>query len=914
MLTINKLRTEYLENPIGIDARAPRFSWVLGSSRQGVIQENYHVLAASDPGFSDILWDSGVVNSADSVRVRYQGKPLCSGQGVYWKVTVTAGGEKADSETAYFEMGLLEPEDWKAKWINVDIKTDDLDTARPAFYLRKSFSVSKKISRARIYQTAHGLYHFWLNGEKGTHDQFNPGFTSYYHRLQYQTYDITSLLKEGQNVWAVMIGEGWWRGTIGGQFRNNFGYTLDFLGQIVIDYEDGTSEVIGSDENFRKSCGNILLNDMKYGEVYDARIAMDGWTGLGFDDSTWENVRLAEGEHIGMDALIPQRSVFMREKEVFRPKLMIDTAGNTLLDFGQNIAGYVRMTLRGLEPGQKVHLQHNEELKNGAFDLGNVQQGLADETHFQEIVYYGAGASTEKYQPSFAIFAFRYVLLEGYNIAAIQDGDFEAVAVYSDLEQTGDFTCSNELINQLVRNSRWSQKGNFLDVPTDCPSRERSPWTGDSQVYAKTASEFMNVYPFFEKWMEEFPVEQYADGMISNSAPLTTSLHSKEEADRLIREEKYTFFKPGVVGPDGTPSCFDGSAGWGDTVTITPYTMYLCYGDRQILENLYGTAKKWVNYMIRAAKDVSEPNSDGPEYSTYVNGVRDADYLFDTRFHFGEWLEPDSEEATEAGNQDIEGQKKRTDPLVATAYLYHSSVLLGRIAAILGKEEDSAFYTDYSKEVKRVYNKYLIAEDGTISKGHQAPYVRVLQFGLVDEDKKAKVAQKLLEEVRKANMHLNTGFLSTPFILFQLLENGFVEEAYQVLEQPTSPGWLYPVLRGATTIWESWQAIDLHNCSYNHYSYGAVCDFLFSAVCGIKPLLETPGYKHFRIAPVPGGHLTHAEAKYTSIYGEIRSAWEKKDGGVEYRFEIPVNTTAEVILPGRETETLGSGCYTRFVK
>ena len=913
MLTITKLRTEYLENPIGIDARNPRLSWVLKSSRQNVMQDSYRVLAASDAGFSEVLWDSGVVSSADSVRVRYQGKQLETMQRVCWKVTVTANGETAESETAFFEMGLLEKSDWQANWINVDTKTDDKDAARPAFYLRKCFTVGKNLNRARIYQTAHGLYHFWLNGVKGTHDQFNPGFTSYYHRLQYQTYDITELLSEGDNVWAVMLGEGWWRGTIGGQFRNNFGYTLDFLGQIVLEYADGSREIVGSDGSFRKSTGSILLNDMKYGEIVDARICMDGWTDLGYDDSTWESTRLAEGEHLGFDALIPQRSVFMREKEVFRPRVLIDTAGNTLLDFGQNIAGYVRMTLRGLQPGQKIRLQHNEELKNGAFDLGNVQQGLADETHFQEIVYYGSGAAVERYQPSFAIFAFRYVLLDGYDVARIQDGDFEAVAVYSDLEQTGDFTCSNELINQLVRNSRWSQKGNFLDVPTDCPSRERSPWTGDSHIYAKTASEFMNVYPFFEKWMEEFPVEQYANGMISNSAPLTTSMHSPEEADRVIREGKCTFFKPGVVGPDGTPSCFDGSAGWGDTVTITPYTMYLCYGDRQILENLYPTAKKWVNYMIDAAKDVSEPNSDGPEYSTYTNGVRDADYLFDTRFHFGEWLEPGSTESEDAGNQDIEAQKKRNDPLVATAYLYYSSVLLSRMASILGNAEDAAYYLSYSREVKRVYNKYLVAEDGTIVKGRQAPYVRVLQFDLADEEKRPKVAAKLLEEVKRAGMHLNTGFLSTPFLLFQLLANGFAEEAYQVLEQPTSPGWLYPVLRGATTIWESWQAIDLHNCSYNHYSYGAVCDFLFSAVCGIKPLLETPGYKHFQIAPVPGGRLTHAEAEYECIYGMIRSAWEKKDGGIEYRFEIPANTTAEVLLPGRESETLGSGSYVRFV-
>lgn len=901
MLSIEGLKTEYRKNPMGIDAKRPRFSWVLKSDRKNVYQKSYHIKASLDENFENLVWDSGVVESEDSIRVKYDGSELTSGMRVYWKVAVSDGVEETISEPVWFEMGLLKPGDWKAKWIEPDQSDINIEEYKPVIYLRKNFMLSKEVERARIYQTAHGLYEFTINGKSGTEDKFNPGFTSYYTRLQYQTYDITSLLKKGENEWSVMIGDGWWRGVTGGLYRNNFGYYAQFLGQIVVTYTDGTTEVIYTDEKFETTEGSVTMNDMKFGEICDARIQLQNW----------KPVVLSKGDFLEKEILIPSRSVPCREKEVFIGKPFKDKEGNTVIDFGQNIAGYVKMIFKNTKPGQKITVIHSEEMVDGVFSNGNVCTGMSDDTHYQQVDYTAKGTKREFYQPSFSVFGFQYIMIQGYD-EKIEEEDFKAVAVYSDMEQTGDFTCSNELINKLVKNSRWSQKGNFLDVPTDCPTRERSAWTGDSQVYAKTASRFMNVYPFFEKWLLDVKAEQFPNGMIANSVPITTGMHFGTEVHRLINEDKCGFIVPGIAGYKGewVKGQFDGSAGWGDTATITPYTMYLCYGDKQILDNQFETAKRWVDYMINCAREDNMDRLEEPEYNTYEYKVKDADFLFDTKFHFGEWLEPFSEESGNPTEQDLESQKKKTDALVATAYLYHSSVLVSKMAEILEKKKDAEFYKEYSEKVKHIYNKYLIKEDGTIIENRQAPYARSLAFNLCEGEKEQLVAEKLAKAVRDNGMKLNTGFLSTPFLLFQLLKYGYKEEAFAVLEQTEAPSWLHPVMEGATTILEDWTGFENHINSFNHYSYGAVCDFLFGAVCGIEPMIENPGYKEFAIRPVIGGHLTYAEAKYESQYGTIRSKWEKKGDNVVFDFEVPVNTTAHIELPDGIKQIVGSGVYT----
>lgn len=889
MLKIYDCKTEYRNNPIGIDAAAPRFSWKIQSDRQNVIQTSYRIIAHSG---NTLLWDSGSVLSSESQRIPYGGPTLTSGQQVYWTVEVSAGGVTAVSESAFFEMGLLSPDCWKAAWIEPEGDID-YDLYKPAPLLRKVFPVKSGLVRARIYQSAHGLYEFWINGVRGTGDRFNPGFTSYHYRVQYQAYDILPLLQEGENVWAVQLGDGWWRGNTGGGNRNNFGFKLHFIGQIVLDYADGSQEVVITDPGFKTSFGGLLSSDMKNGDVYDARLEPNEWKLPDFDDSQWNQVHLAQ-KFNNLDALIPSRSVPVTEHETFDAKVFLDASGNLVLDFGQNIAGYVRMTVRGCRPGQKITLLHGEGLKNGVFSTDNIELPFDDP--FQQVDYICNGDSEESYCPNFSVFGFRYVKVEGYE-GTILPGDFVAVAVYSDLEETGSFRCSNPLVNQLVNNSLWSQKGNFLDVATDCPTRERSAWSGDGQVYCKTASDFMCVYPFFEKWMYDLTLEQFESGCVGNTFPSTNTLHNPEEQKRMIEQGRFIFTPPTLAGPKGNGELLDGAAGWGDVATIVPYTMYLCYGDKQILNQQYESAKRWSLYQRNATKNHNPLYEDHPEYHTFTDGILDADFIFDTKYHWGEWLEPDAVENGGPTSFNPPEIAKRGNPLVATAYLYYSSILVSKMAEVLGKNEDAQDFLAYAKNVKRVYNKYFIQRDGTILEGRQAPYARTLAFGLADKENEPLVAEKLAQAVRDNGYKLNTGFLSTPFVLQQLCRYGYVDCAFRLLEQTENPSWLHPITLGATTILESWSGMDNFSNSFNHYSYGAVCDFLFSWVAGIQPVWATPGYRHFILRPTWGGSLSYAEASFDSPYGVIRSAWTLVDGTVRYQCKIPANTTASVVLP-----------------
>jgi len=540
MLKIYDLTVEYRKNPLGIDELHPRFAWKLISGQKGVLQESYQIRVWSDASMQELIYDTGRVASRQSYAIRYNGKKLTSMESAWWAVTITARDESGSEETAAsslqrFEMGLLKETDWKAEWIEPEEEVE-IDGRMPAPYLRKEFTVRPQLKSARIFQSAHGLYEFWINGQAATDEKFKPGLTSYYKRLQYQTYDITSLLREGNNCLAVVLGDGWWRGNTGGAYRNNFGYKLAYLGQIVLTYEDGTREYIVSDESFHTSTGAIRTNDMKEGELFDAGMEPDGWKKPGFDDSGWSAVHLERDEYAIKSNLVSSRSVPAREMETFRPKVVHTPNGETVLDFGQNIAGYVRMTLKNLKKGQKIEILHGETFdEEGNFTQKNIILENP-EAMIQKVTYIAKGEKEETYQPAFAIFGFQLAKITGLD--EVNPEDFTAVAVYSDMGDTGDFRCSNELINQLVSNSRWSQKGNFMDVPTDCPQRERSPWSGDSQVYAKTAAGFMNVYPFFEKWMLDLQHEQFASGKVPNTMPRTAAVHNPLELERKKKKWK----------------------------------------------------------------------------------------------------------------------------------------------------------------------------------------------------------------------------------------------------------------------------------------------------------------------------------------------------------------------------------------
>jgi len=896
MLQVTHLQTEYRNNPLGLDTKAPRLGWRLKSDHTNVMQHAYQVQSSADETFKDVIWDSGKVESDQSQRIRYDGTELKSMERIYWRVKVWSNQEESEfSLPVFFETGLFEISDWKAKWIEPEGEVDP-DAYKPAPYLRKEFTVKKGLVSAKAYMTSKGLYHFYINGEEGTDTLFNPGFTSYHKRLQYQAYDVTHLLQEGNNAIGVILGDGWWRGSTGAaSLKNNFGYKLAFLGQLVLSYQDGSQDFIGSDESFKTSHGPILKSDMKAGEFVDARIKLNGWNQPDYDDSTWKSVTVTDD---GFDNLIGTRSVPVKRKERFAPEILKTPNGETVLDFGQNIFGWVEMKVQG-KAGTEVTLIHGEALdKEGNFTLQNlIVHGTLED--FQEVHYILGGGSEESYSPLFAAFGFRYVLLKNYPGEARPE-NFTAVAIYSDMEETGDFTCSNPLINQLVSNTRWSQKGNFMEIPTDCPTRERAGWTGDAQLYSRTASDFMNVYTFFEKWMADVAAEQFANGSVGSTVPNVLGLHNPVEYERFIQRNNDPLMATLVSSKPGEAGMLDGSAGWGDVAVILPWTMYLCYGDKNILEQQFDSAKAWVDYMSSNARTSNEHYKDTPAYQNDTDGELDSAYIWDTKFHWGEWLEADFDFG-DLGEEYFGKQMTLSDPLVATAYYAYSVRLLSEMAAILGKIEDKEKYGKLYEKIKRVYNHYFIPDNGHILNDRQAPNVRTLAFDLANEDKKQAIADRLAELVKEKEYHLNTGFLSTPFILDVLAENGHQEAAFRLLEQDTCPSWLYAITKGATTIWESWKGVTPDGelaGSLNHYAYGSVCDFLFAGVAGIRPVIERPGYKHFLIKPIQGGTLTHASAKYESLYGTIKSSWEKTDDGVNYRILVPENTTATIMLPG----------------
>ncbi len=889
MTEIYDLKVEHLTNPVGIGELSPRFSWKIKSNRTNVFQKAYQIKVFED---ENCIWDSGPVESDCSQNIRYEGQPLHSRQRLKVFVSIDTETESGLIAEGCFEMGLLDKSDWSCCWIEMEDDITD-NKMKPAPYIRKKFSVKPGLKVARAYQTAHGTYRFWINGHEGSKRRFAPGNTSYYARLQYQVDDITALLREGENIWAAKVGDGWWRGAVGAfSERNNYGFKVQFLGQLVLEYEDGSIETIGTDGSEKCSFGGTVAADPKFGTVYDARKEPEHWCEIGFDDSGWGSVQIASDEHATLDALIAEQGVQVQERETFSPIVFQDKAGNLILDFGQNLAGYVSMVLRDCVPGQKITLEHGEGLKNGVFDRSNVIQPGADERDemFQTVVYFAKGGPREVFCPEFSVFGFRYVKLLGYEKEKIRPGDFIAIAVYSDLEDTFQFHCSNPLINKLVNNTRWSQKGNFLDVPTDCPTRERAPWTGDAQVYGKTAAEFMDVYAFFEKWMKDVASEQGEDGMIPSIVPSIA---------------------PHRLKADEMGKVLDGSAGWGDVATILPLSLYYAYGDKQILMNQYDSAKAWVDYMIVNARVKNDFYKDEPYYKVDADGSCDGDYIWDTKFHWGEWSEPNF--IIDSIGGDFVGERIKTgNPVVATAYLRYSSLLLSKMAAIVGRKDDESFYNQYSTKVAEVYDKYFIHPDGSIQfadEGRQAAYVRAIRFGLVSEEKKKSVLNMLLSLVEKENYHLNTGFLSTGFLLNVLSEEGYSDAAYRILEQTTAPSWLFPITADATTMLESWDGIQEFFGSYNHYSLGAVCDFMFSYMTGITIDKEKPGYKHFYLKPVPGGNLQYADSIFKSPYGVIGSKWYKDEEKIKYEFEVPCNTTATIILPDGRREEVGSGIY-----
>ena len=843
-LQVTELRTEYQLNPVGIDVRAPRLSWKIESSRRGTVQTAYQIRVAQLPSALERhpLWDSGKVASDASIHRVYGGPALESGQRYYWQVRVwdDAGRSSAWSAPEYWEMGLLRPSDWSADWITPDLR-EDTSESNPSPMLRSEFRVEGNVASARAYVTSLGLYEMELNGRRVGDQLFRPGWTAYDKRLQYQTYDVTALLVPGANAVGVTLGDGWYRGRLAwGNKRNTYGKQLALLAQIVLRYADGHQQVIGTGKGWKAATGPIRWSDIYDGESYDARLEKQGWSRPGYDDSGWAAVRVLD--HSKQILVAPPGPPVRRIQELKPVQRLVTPSGDTVFDLGQNMVGWVRLKVRGPR-GTAVRLRHAEVLdRKGNFYTDNLRSAR------QTVEYTLKGGGEEVYEPHFTFQGFRYVAVQGYPGTPTLD-DITGIVIHSDMTPIGTFETSNPLLNQLQHNIVWGQKGNFLDVPTDCPQRdERLGWTGDAQAFARTASYNFDVAGFFTKWLADLAADQKASGSVPHVIPDVLSRGQAEGG---------------------------GSTGWADASVIIPWTVYLAYGDTRILESQYESMRAWVEYMRRLAGD---------------------DLILDSGFHFGDWL------AFHSTRADYPGATTDKD-LIATAFFAHSTSLLARTAQVLGKTEHARQYGALFERIKAAFDGEYLTAGGRLSSNTQTAYALALAFDLVPEQSRQEAARRLVEDVRRFK-HLTTGFLGTPYLNPVLSASGHLDDAYALLLREQYPSWLYPIKQGATTIWERWdgekpdssfQDPDMN--SFNHYAYGAVGAWLYNTVAGIEIDPERPGYKHVLIRPQPGGGLTQVRAGLNTMYGTVASAWELGDRQFTLEVTIPPNASATASLP-----------------
>ena len=838
-----RLRTEYLNDPLGIDIVHPRLMW---NAEGGVHQTAYEIVTDK--------WQSGKVSSA-SMRAEYP-EAVASRERVNWKIRLwDENDEPGEWSEAFFEEGLLFAADWKAHWITGAYAVNK-KMRYPVDCFRKRFAVVRPVKRARLYITACGLYEARLGGSRIGDFVMAPGYTDYRKRMQYRTYDVTEELHGGENELTVQLADGWYRGSCGANgIVNQYGTETKLLAQLEIIYDDGSVQTVVSDESWDWSNdGPIRFADNKDGEIVEA-FRKPGFTG---------RAKLTSHK------VTPSASnnVPVKEHETFKPVLITTPSGKKVLDIGRNIQGYASFKLTA-HAGQRVFLRFGEMLdKDGEFTQKNIQLANRGKTTPLQQVEYICAEGVNEYKTRFAIFGFRYILVE--TDVPFEPDDFTAYAVYSDLERTGWFNCSGELLNRLFEATVWSAKGNHLDIPTDCPTRERHGWTGDAQLFFTTASYLFNFAPFARKYMHDVFDWQKPNGRLPHIAP--------------------------EGGSDFYMWTMNGSVGWSDVGVLIPYRFAGMFRDDELLREHYDGMVRYARFMERRVGKTTPLFSDRIRMSK-----ENRKYLVNMGQSYGEWAEP----------VDVGGGFKWQDfvnphPEVSTAYTAYIMRLMSEIAEKFGRDKDAAEFREYAEGCKRAYRELVSGGEYSLDTDRQAQLVRPLFMELLDEEQTAFAKERLIKALENYGWRLGTGFLSTPLILY-VLASYDIEAAYRLLENEEIPGWLSMPKHGATTIWESWEGPDSQGtvASLNHYSKGAVVEWLFSTMCGIN----VAGENRFMIAPRPGGSLNFAEAEYNSVFGMVKSRWEKKDGKICYTVSVPCNCEAEVRLPDGQVKTVGAGEY-----
>jgi len=871
-----ELRCEYLVNPLGIDRVKPRLSWILhvNDHTRGQKQIACQILVASSEenlhADTGDLWDSGKVKSDQTNQIEYNGKPLTSRMRCYWKVRIWDKDSLASawSEPAFWTMGLLDRQDWKARWIGSKpiLLTGDAEKDRAGRLmtvsplLRKPFVNNDRVVCATMYVTALGLYEVKLNGVRVGDHMLAPEWTDYRKRVQYQTYDVTSLIRNGENVVSATLADGWYIGPMGTLLKEsdprgkNYG-SLDRMLLLQLELETSEDKLVQvvSDESWRLNAdGPVRSADIYSGEIYDSRRMPWGWENPGFEDSSWEHASVHPWPSM---LLVAQMNEPVRIIQELKPIAITEpSTGIYIFDMGQNMVGWCALKVDEPE-GKEIALRHGEMLdEEGKLYTVNLR-GAAQTDRF-----IADGKGEQVFEPRFTYHGFRYVEITGLGKRPNVD-ILVGKQVSSGVEAAGQFECSNGDLNRLWKNILWTQRDNLIGIPTDCPQRdERLGWMADAQVFSQAAIFNCNMSSFFTKWVQDIRDSQTEDGRYPDVAPMPS------------------------------PQGFYDSPAWADAGVIVPWKMYQNYADNLLLRKHYASAKRFIDFVHAKNPKLIWTEAVGNQY--------------------GDWLN---------GNTIVAENYPKTSgqiphPVFNTIYFASSTRILSKMARVLNYEEDAKYYAKLFADIQDVFQKEFVDNKGHITGNTQAGYALALAFELLPESLRTNAFNHMLSCLADYDNRISTGFLSTIRMMDELVAWGRADIAYRLLESHCFPSWLYQIDQGATTIWERWDGYvkgrgfqDPRMNSFNHYAIGSVGEWMYRHILGIQFDEEHPGYREFVIRPQIGGSLTRAKGKYHSINGDIVSEWKLESGVVHLRVEVPANTTARVYVPTKNKSTIKEG-------
>lgn len=860
MIEITDLYIDYQLKPCGIE-QIGQIGWKLYSDKNNTKQTAYQFQIAEDKIYERIVLDSKKIKSEESVHITtgLDRLELQSSKRYYIRARVWNQKEECSRwEESTFVTGIRKKEEWKAAFITAESDTDKIESR--AYYFRKEFVAAQRIKRAYVHTTALGLYHLYINGKKIGEDEFTPGWTSYNKNLLYQTYEVTDDLTIGKNAVAALAGAGWYKGDVGSlRVRNHYGEKTAFLCQLEIEYEDGSRDCIYTDTKWTSRQSPVLFSEIYDGEIYDSRLECPGWNQAEYDESSWDKVYLKE---FPREILRAQGVGRVKKIEEIAVKRMFYTPqGELVIDFGQNLTGWVEFQIKG-EEGERIELNCFETLDSeGNVYLDNLR------TAKQTIIYICNGRKNQAYHPHFSFQGFQYIKIAEFPGNPVPD-DFKACVIHSDMRQTGAFKCSNMDLNQLYHNIVWGMKGNFLDIPTDCPQRdERLGWTGDAQIFCRTATYLMDTYTFYSKWLRDLEADQTEEGGVPHVIP---DIWTGKPVQGKIFEK-------------GTHS----AAAWADAAVIVPWTLYLMYGDTAIIRRQYRSMKVWIEFMRKHSEQ----------------------HIWNYKLQFGDWVALDAKEGSYYGATPNE--------LTCTAYYAYSTRLFSKMAGIIGEKKDEEEYAQLYEEIKKTYQRAFLNKEGRLKVQTQTAQIVSLYFHLLPKESEQKAVEDLLELLWKEEGHLVTGFVGTPYFCHVLSQNGHIKEAYELLLKEDFPSWLYQVKQGATTVWEHWDGKRPDGSmwspamnSFNHYAYGAIGEWMYRVMAGIECEESAPGFKKVLIRPRIGGGLEYVEASYESIYGRILSNWYRSGNKISMKVEIPCN--AEAVISICNAKRIEAGCGLDF--